>query len=403
MRAYVSYAVAGVIILIIAVWLGTGTLIQGGKGPGEGERPVISLLEPEGGPISDSIENAGVQAHGAAEGAEHIDPHETIAERQATAGGDADKPRSVRVKTFVARPMSIDVPLRGQTMAKASVTASAETTGIVASVEVQKGQTVKTGDLLCTLDQGTRAAAVAQATAGLAQAQLAYDSNIALVQKGVAAANTTAGVEAALKAAQAGLDQATAELDRTRILAKSDGVVQDPITTVGSMLGAGQPCATIVQLDPMVFSGNVPEKYIELARLGQPATITTISGAKLEGKVSFIASVADQATRSFPVEIEIPNADGKLLAGISATAIVNIGTAPAQLLPQSVLTLDDKGVLGVRTVEDGKVAFHEITIVKDTREGVWVTGLPLTLDVITIGQDFVQAGQTVTASQADGA
>jgi membrane fusion protein, multidrug efflux system len=153
----------------------------------------------------------------------------------------------------------------------------------------------------------------------------------------------------------------------------------------------------------MVFSGNVPEKYIELARLGQPATITTISGAKLEGKVSFIASVADQATRSFPVEIEIPNGDGKLLAGISATAIVNIGTAPAQLLPQSVLTLDDEGVLGVRTVEDGKVAFHEINIVKDTREGVWVTGLPLTLDVITIGQDFVQAGQTVTASQADGA
>ena len=114
--------------------------------------------------------------------------------------------------------------------------------------------------------------------------------------------------------------------------------------------------------------------------------------------MTYIAPTADDATRSFPVEISIPNADGKFLDGITADATVNVGTAPVMVLPQSVLTLDDDGVLGIRTVEEGnKVAFHAVTIVKDTRDGVWVVGLPVTINLITVGQEFVQPGQIVDA------
>jgi len=119
--------------------------------------------------------------------------------------------------------------------------------------------------------------------------------------------------------------------------------------------------------------------------------------------VGHLPPTADAATRSFPVEIEIPNGNGALRDGITATAIVNLGTAPAHQLPQSVLTLDDQGVLGVRTVEDGIVAFYPVTIVKDTREGVWVTGLPPRVQVITVGQEYVQPGQKVTATDVSAA
>ena len=140
-----------------------------------------------------------------------------------------------------------------------------------------------------------------------------------------------------------------------------------------------------------------------LAKLGLKAAITTINGDKAEGTVSFISATADDATRSFPVEIDLPNADLKLRDGITADAIVNVGTAPVHVLPQSVLTLDDDGVLGIRTVEEGnKVAFHAVTIIKDTREGVWVVGLPFKINVITVGQEFVQPGQIVDAKTADG-
>jgi multidrug efflux system membrane fusion protein len=416
MRALFSYGVAFLIILVGAVWLGTGYFIQGGQGPGKGERPMVSLIEPKGGVLTDTVENGKLQAP-----LEHVegapDPELTIAQRQAETTGSNAPARSVRVKTFTAQPMAIEVPLRGQTKAKASVTAVAETSGIIAEVLVSKGQTVKVGDLLCKLDQGTRQAsvtqaeaAIAQSTSSITQTQADLDTNASLRERGLANANSGRVLEVALAAAksnltagQAALDQAKQELARTEIRAKVAGVVQDPLADVGAMLAAGAPCATVVQLDPLVFTGNVPESRIALAHTGLEAKITTVTGQESSGKVSFISSVADAATRSFPIEIDIPNANGAIKAGMTATAIVNLGTAPAQLLPQSVLTLDDDGTLGVRAVENGKVAFYPVTIVNDTREGVWITGLPAKLDVITVGQEFVQAGQTVNASQADGA
>jgi membrane fusion protein, multidrug efflux system len=411
MRALFSYGLAFTILLLAGGWLATGTLVQGGQGPGNGEKPIVSVIEGEDhGPIATALADAGVLA-------EHhepeIDPAMTIAQRiESQTGANAPK-QTVRVQQFTAQAMPIEVPLRGRTQAKATIAAVAETAGAVDTVHVSKGQRVEAGDLLCTLDQGTRAAAVAQAEAGLeqanaalAQAELNASTNVDLRERGLAAANTANAAEVALAQAragvtqaQAGLDNARAELDRTEIVAKVDGLVQDPVAVQGSMLNAGSPCATIVQLNPMVFAGMVPEAHIGLARTGLEASIKTVTGQTVEGKVSYISAVADNATRSFPAEIEFPNEDFAIRDGVTAEATVNIGTAPGHLLPQSVLTLDDDGMLGVRTVEDGVVAFYPVTIVSDTRQGVWVTGLPAVADVITVGQENVTAGQAVDASQ----
>lgn len=411
MRALFSYGVALVILVLAGAWLATGTLVIGGNGPGNGEQPLISVIEgEENGPIATQLAEAGVLAE--PEHHDEIDPHLTIAQRNEENHGATTALQSVRTSTYLATPMAIEVPLRGRTQAKASVSAVAETAGIVDTVNVTKGQSVAVGDLLCTLDQGTRAAAVAQARAGIEQAnarlleaQADFDTNAELRSKGLAAPNTARGFEVALTAAKAGvtsaeaaLDNAQAELDRTDIHAKVAGIVQDPIADAGSMLAMGQPCATIVQLDPMVFIGQVPEVRIGLAKIGLPAEITTITGQEVEGKVTFISATADAATRSFPVEIEVPNAGGDIRDGVTATATVNMGTALAHLLPQSVLTLNDDGLLGVSTVVDGKVEFVQVQIVSDTREGVWVLGLPVATDVITVGQEYVTDGQAVDAT-----
>jgi multidrug efflux system membrane fusion protein len=408
MRALYSYGIAGAIILVLAAWLLTGTFVDGGRGPGLGERPMIALFEEAGGPISTAIENSGLAAHHEENG-EHIDPHLTIAERVAQAGGAETQARSVRTETFTLKPLAIEAPLRGRTKAKSIVSVLPETAGTVTEVHVQKGQSVAKGDLLCTIDRGTRGAGVDQARAGLLQAQAGldqaqqqFDTNKRLRDAGLAPANTAAQFESGLKAAQAAVaaseaavQNAEAELGRTAVVASVAGVIQDPLASVGSMLGPQAPCATIVELDPMLFVGSVPEARIGLARTGLTATITTITGQVVEGKVTYISATSDPATRSFPVEIEIPNANGALRDGLTATAVVNLGTAPAHLLPQSVLTLDDDGVLGVRTVENNIVAFYPVTIVKDTREGIWVTGLPPKVEVITVGQEYVQPGQKV--------
>jgi multidrug efflux system membrane fusion protein len=389
MRAIYSYGTAGAILVVGALWLGSGTFVAGGNGPGNGERPILAFVDP----------NAEAAHHEVAEG--EVDPHLTIAERvaQATSAGEA---QSVRTETYSVQLFPLEVPLRGRTQASAIATITPETQGIVTAVNVVKGQKVAAGDILCTLDEGTRAAAVAQAEAALAQAQTAFDSNKALVEKGLSAANTAIGAEATLRQAQTAFDQARQEFDRAKVKTTVAGVVQDPLATVGSMLSPGTPCATVVELDPMLFVANVPETNIARAELGIPAKVTTVTGQTAEGKVSYISSVADEATRSFPIEIELPNADGKLLSGITATAVVSLGTMPAHLLPQSVLTLGDDGAIGIRSVKDSVVEFHPITIVSDTRDGVWVVGLPPTVDVITMGQEYVVPGQTVNATNVTG-
>ncbi len=411
MRAIYSYGAAALIVLLFAGWLATGTFVRGGQGAGNGERPIIALFEEEGGPLSTAIEDAGLAAHH--ENEEEVDPHLTIAERVAQANGESEaQARSVRTQTFRVEPMAIEAPLRGRTKAKSMVSVVPETSGTVTQVHVEKGQQVAQGDLLCTLDRGTRQAAVDQANAALLQAQAAldqarqqYETNRNLREQGLAPANTAlqfesavASAEAQVAAAQSALDNAKAEWGRTEVVAPVAGVIQDPLATVGSMLGPQAPCATIVELDPMLFVAAIPEARIGLARTGLPAKIKTVTGKELDGTVTFIGQTADEATRTFPVEIEIPNHDGSLRGGITAEATVNLGSAPAHLLPQSVLTLDDEGVLGVRSVVDGIVEFHPVTIIRDTREGVWVTGLPPSIDIITVGQEYVLAGQRVNAT-----
>ena len=399
MSAVYSYGVAGLIIVITAVWLGTGTLVIGGRGPGNGEQPMVSLIEGDGGPITETLEETGLMAEppGLEDGA--ADPHLTIAERIAASGDETVPAQSVRTQTFTVEEMPVEVLLRGRTQASSSVTVQPETQGVATAVHVEKGQTVAAGDLLCTLDRGTREAAVLQAEAALAQAEQDLATNAQLREGGLAPANSGRALEVAVRSAQAALENARAELERTEITSPVDGVVQEPLATTGSMLAVGTPCATVVQLDPMLFTSSVPEAQVGLAQLGLPASIRTVTGRTLEGQVSFIASTADPATRSFAIEIEIPNPERAVLDGITAEATVHVGTAPAHLLPQSVLTLQDDGTIGLRAVsEDGTVAFHPVEILRDTREGVWVGGLPQTLDVIIVGQEYVVEGQTVDAT-----
>ncbi|WP_196259106.1 efflux RND transporter periplasmic adaptor subunit [Pelagibacterium limicola] len=388
-----SYGLALLIVAGIAAWMLTGTLIQGGRGPGEGERPMVDVVEGEGGPLRGLLEALGL-----------IAPEEEPEVAALTLAEEAEEQHAlplVRVAAFSAEDLPEIVQLRGRTQANASVAVRAETNGTVREVHVTKGQRVAEGDLICTLDQGTRLARLSTAQAQLAQAQADLESNVALRDRGIAPANTARQFEVALLAAQAGLDDAQAELDRTEIRAQTAGIVQDPLATVGASLSAGGECATIVQLDPMIFIAEVPEARVGSMEVGEQAMVTTVTGQQVVGAVRFIASVANPASRTFTVEIEVPNPTGIIRDGVTAEAIVQVGTLRAHLLPQSVLTLDTDGTIGVRAVQDETVAFYPVQIARDTRDGIWVTGLPDEIDIITVGQEYVQAGQTVAVGRAD--
>ena len=407
MRYIMSYGVAIALMLLIAGWLASGTLVEGGKGPGNGEQAIIDLIEVEqNGPVRKLFISLGLIE----------DPNAPVVEEPPVEDIEPVEEtvplQSVRAVRYVAEQVPIVVSVRGQTNANATISVRAETSGVVKQVHVEKGQAVAPGDLLCSLDQGTRLARLAQGEASLAQAEAAlvqseadFETNAALREKGLAPANTARTFEVSLTAAKASVRAAVSQLDdikkdleRTQILAEVGGIVQDPLVNIGDMLNASGVCATIVQLNPMLFSGKVAEAKISHIQPGLKAVVTTVTGQSVEGVVSYVSSSADRSTRSFSVEIELDNADGQLLDGITATAEIEVGLVPAHLIPQSALTLQTDGALGVRLVKDNVTNFYPVQIISDKAEGIWVGGLPFEANVIIIGQEYVSDDQEVDAT-----
>ncbi|MGJ8528358.1 efflux RND transporter periplasmic adaptor subunit [Maritalea sp.] len=389
MRFLMSYGVAFLLIVGIGAWMASGSIIQGGQGEGNGEQAVLDAIDlPEENRIKSLMEEFGlIQKEDEAE-AEVV---EVAVEEP------AEVLQSVRTKTFVAQELPLTVTLRGNTKASAQVSIRAETTGILKTRHVNKGDHVKAGDLLCEIDQGTRKAQLAQAQASLANAELDFATNKSLREKGLAATNTASQFQANLQAARATLDSATAELERTIIHSEVAGIVQDPIAEPGDMLSAGAACVTLIQLNPILFAGDIPESRVNAAAIGLPVTVTTITGQEVVGTLSYISPSSNAATRAFPVEVEIANDDYSIRAGLTAEAVASLGTVKAHFVPQSVLTLDNEGTIGVRAVKSEEVSFHSVQIVRDTTDGIWVTGLPDNVDIITLGQEYVIAGQKVVA------
>jgi len=386
MRFLKAYGIAVVLLLIVAGWMLSGTFIQGGKGPGLGERPMIEVFTGEDGTATAETSSADVEPN--------------------------VKLQSVRTQTFLAEAFELKVPLRGRIQADAVVSVRPETAGVVEAVHVAKGDRVNPGDLLCSIEQGTREARVAQAKSSLAQAHAAlsqadadFETNKTLRERGVASANSARNFEVALTAAQASVQAAIAAVDdaendlaHTQVHTEISGIVQEPLANIGDLTSANSVCATVVQLDQVRFVGRVAEAKISNVQKGMKATINAVTGQTVEGVVSFIAASANAATRSFDVEIVIDNTSGALRDGITADAEITIGVMPAHILPQSVLTLDNDGTIGVQTIVGDTTTFQPVTIVGSTTRGVWIAGLPPSIDIVILGQEYLVDGQKVAAT-----
>ncbi|WP_414834091.1 efflux RND transporter periplasmic adaptor subunit [Afifella sp. YEN Y35] len=328
-------------------------------------------------------------------GGEPKDPPDSIAEREKAGASELVK---VQVERHVAQERTSRLEIRGRTSADHLVEVKAQTGGIVEERPIEKGKSVKPGDLLCVIERGARRAQLAQARAQLEQAKVDLEAQQALAGKGYTAKNQIPALKASVDAAQARVEEAELELQRTEVRAPIGGVIQDPIANVGDVVALGGTCATIIDADPMKVIGQVAEQEIGHVKVGQRADITLISGETREGKVSYIAPSADEETRTFRIEITMANADRSVRDGLTARASIPLGEGRAQLLSPSYLTLNDAGEVGVRTVDaDNVVHFLPVEIIAPADEGVWVSGLPDEVDIITVGQEYVVGGQKVEA------
>lgn len=331
--------------------------------------------------------------------------HETaMAPAISEANAAAQKgPVTVRVRTLRNEDHVADLVLRARTEAERKVELKAEMSARVTGLPAQKGQLVKAGDPVCELDIGARQAQLDQANAQLKQAELEYAAASELATRGNKAKTQVAAALAALEQAQANVRLMQTNLGYATIRAPFDGVVGQRYVAIGDYVTPGTPCAFIVAAEPFLIVGAVSEGQIAAVSTGSEGTATLVTGEQVSGKVTFLANAADEKTRTFRIEVSVPNPDFQLHDGVTADLRVKSRNVPAMRVSPAILSLDDQGRIGVKIVENNIARFVPVTLVGDSPDGVWIAGLPGEAIVITVGHEYVKDGDPVTPVAEDSA
>ncbi|MBL8772807.1 MAG: efflux RND transporter periplasmic adaptor subunit [Phenylobacterium sp.] len=322
------------------------------------------------------------------------------AEAKAPTAAQAGPP-SVQVAMTPEQIRETQVIIRGRTEAARTVVVRSETAGVVSSTPAAEGSFVRRGQVLCRLSVDARQASLDQARANLRSRQLQRQAAQQLAEKGYRSQTQVLEAQANLDAAQAQVRAAEIALAQVNITAPFAGVFDRRDAEIGTYLSPGQPCGTMIELDPLVVVADAPETEASRLRLGAPATAKLVSGQVLNGRVRYVARDSDPQTRTYRVEIAVANPGNSVRSGLSAELRVGAGAGAAHLVPVSALVLDASGRQGVRHVlPDNRVAFAPVTVLEETPQGMWISGLSGPARVITVGQSFVADGQKVRVAQA---
>ncbi|MBN2752243.1 MAG: efflux RND transporter periplasmic adaptor subunit [Rhodospirillaceae bacterium] len=304
----------------------------------------------------------------------------------------------VGITESTAQPVTAQIILTGTTKAHRHVTIKTETKGRVIEILATRGEPVKTGAIIAKLSMDDRAARLAQATSLLAQREIEYAASSKLSDKAFASRIKVATTKSARDAAAAEVAAARLDIKHTEIRAPFAGVLNTRPVEVGDYLPIEGTIGTIVDLDPLKVAIQVSENAIAKVKSGAVATLTLPAGEHRDGIVTYVASVADTMTRTFTVEIEFANPGSLFSEGMTVDVALPLGQTAAHLVSPAVLTLSEAGEVGVKTVNaKDTVVFHPVTLLREDEKGLWIGGLPQTVRLITVGQDFVSANQTVEA------
>jgi multidrug efflux system membrane fusion protein len=354
-----SWLIAAGLAAALAVWMASGTLING-----------------------------------------HADappPASTVAERQ-------DRPvMSVAVRQVTAEPVVRLLTAQGELLPNRQATLRAETDGRVVELLAERGALVSEGEALLRLSMDDRQARLDQAKARIDRYGAEYAAASRLHKQGMQAETQVKAAFAELQEARAELRLVELEIGHTTIVAPFDGILEERSVELGEYVAEGAEVLTLVDVTPLKVVIDVPQQQIANIRLGQNAHVELFNGERREARVTYIAPVAQSGTRTFATELEVANPGAPLPAGMSAEVELPLETVRGHFLSPAVLALDADGQLGVKAVDaDDEVRFHAARVVRAERDGVWLAGLPERLSVITIGQGFVRPGDRVRPVAEDG-
>jgi len=307
----------------------------------------------------------------------------------------------VSVEKFSAETFVPQLTLSSRTAPFRQVELKAQVAGIVQAVPAQRGALVKTGDTVCALMKQDRPQYLKQSKAKVKQAEIAFKGALQLNTAGYQSDLAIAQAKADLEAAKLELTRSQLNVDRLNIRAPFTAVVERRPVEVGDYLSLGQTCATLVELNPLKIIAQASEADVAKLNLGDQALASFDAYETKPASLTYISYQANAATGGYIVEASMDNTDLQLRAGISGRLHLDLAPIKAHLIPASLILLDAKGDIMVRSVDaKNRVQQQKLMVVGEAANGIWVKGLPEQVNLITVGQNYVSEGETVDAFPA---
>jgi len=309
---------------------------------------------------------------------------------------------NVEISTVETRRFVERINLTGTVVAGQDVTLSAEESGVIRRVIVEKGATVTVGQPLLEIDGAVLRSQVEEATAQASLASEIWQRRKRLYEE------DQVGSELAYLEAKYTADQASARLamlqirlGRTVIRAPIDGVLETRLVEIGAMVNVGTNVARIVSLDPVKIVAGVPERYARDVTVGASAiTVFDVLDLSSEGTISYVGATVNARNRTFLVELEMPNPDGM----IKPQMVANVGLVrqtieDAIVIPQEALVRVENGYVVFVAEGEGDAAVVHSRVVElgasQQNEVVIKAGLVAGEQLIVVGQQQVTAGDRI--------
>lgn len=317
----------------------------------------------------------------------------------------------VEVVTATSTTVTDRVVVSGTIAANRQVDLAAEGTGRVIALKVRLGDEVRKGQLLARLDARVARAQLKQAEASLraAQARLAGAASSSERAERLASEGATSTSQRDL--ARVELEAATAQVDggkaavalakgvlaNCRILAPWAGTIAAVHLEVGSLVAPGQPSFRLVDMNTVRAKAGVPASEVGRLAAEQAATlhIGGLLPSSFDGQLTHVGPEADARTHTYPIEVEVPNDDGTLRAGMVARLEIAVEERISSVvIPDSALVLGDKPHVFVvegetaqlRLVELGLRSGGQLEVLAGVREGE---------SVVTLGRQHLSDGTRV--------
>ncbi|MBI3853579.1 MAG: efflux RND transporter periplasmic adaptor subunit [Verrucomicrobia bacterium] len=307
------------------------------------------------------------------------------------------------------QPVAETLSLVGSVAAKEMVEIKSETDGVVQEIRFKEGLRVEKGQLLVQLDESKLAATLAEAEANFKLSRANHERAQQLYNDKLISQQEFDQAAATYNVNQASLDLKKRELKDTRIYAPFSGIVGARYVSPGQVISKNTTLTYLIDIDPVVVEFNVPERFLSQLHVDQIIEIgvATYQSRKFKGKVYFVSSFVDLATRTALVKAYIPNPDAELKPGMFANLDLTLTIREnSVVIPEVAISqlLEDSRANVYVVGEGSKVVLAKVTLgVRLAGRVEVVEGLKGGEKVIVEGLQKIGPGSTVKLAPPESA